>query len=101
MAGGANGGSDLPKFHVALERSAIVGKGELAAGLEVGTRILKVRPIVAAPAAAATTAPAAAPVETAEAKAAREAAEAAKVAEAARHAAMAKLSPEERKALGL
>ncbi len=67
--------------------------GELAAGLEVGTRVLKMRP--AAPAAAAVAA------ETPEAKAAREAAEAAKIAEEARLAAMAKLSPEERKALGL
>jgi hypothetical protein len=70
--------------------------GELAAGLEVGTRVLKMRP--AAPAAPAAPAVAA---ETPEAKAAREAAEAAKIAEEARLAAMAKLSPEERKALGL
>ena len=98
------GYADLEEFlieNVSVDGAPDFLAGELAAGLEVGTRILKVRPIVAAPAAAATTAPAAAPVETAEAKAAREAAEAAKVAEAARHAAMAKLSPEERKALGL
>ena len=76
--------------------------GELAAGLEVGTRILKMRPAAPAAAAVPAVAPvAAAPVETAEAKAAREAAEAAKVAEEARLAVLAKLSPEERKALGL
>jgi hypothetical protein len=73
--------------------------GELAAGLEVGLRVLKLAPApTAAPAAAATTA---APVEDAAAKAKREKAEAAKAAAAAKEAAMSKLSPEERKALGL
>lgn len=94
------GYADLEEF--LIENASVDGApdflaGELAAGLEVGTRVLKMRPAalptpVAAPADAA---------ETPEAKAAREAAEAAKLAEEARLAAMAKLSPEERKALGL
>jgi hypothetical protein len=90
------GYADLEEF--LIENASVDGApdflaGELAAGLEVGTRVLKMRP--AAPAAPAVA------VETPEAKAAREAAEAAKIAEEARLAAMAKLSPEERKALGL
>jgi hypothetical protein len=94
------GYADLEEF--LIENASVDGApdflaGELAAGLEVGTRVLKMRP---APVAPAEPTPAA-PVESPEAKAAREAADAAKVAEAARLAAMAKLSPEERKALGL
>jgi hypothetical protein len=58
--------------------------GELAAGLEVGLRVL-----------------AHLPAEDPAAKALREKQEAARVAAASRDAAMAKLSPEERKALGL
>jgi hypothetical protein len=61
--------------------------GELAAGLEVGLRVLKKVPVVEA--------------EDPQAKAKQEAADAAKAAAAKRDAAMAKLSPEERKALGL
>jgi hypothetical protein len=94
------GYADLEEFlieNVSIDGAPDFLAGELAAGLEVGTRVLKMRPAAPAPAPAA----AAAPAETAEAKAAREAAEAAKVAEEARLAAMAKLSPEERKALGL
>jgi hypothetical protein len=93
---------DLEEFlieNVSIDGAPDFLAGELAAGLEVGTRVLKMRP--AAPAVVAAPAAAAAPVETAEAKAAREAAEAAKVAEEARLAVMAKLTPEERKALGL
>ncbi len=93
------GYGDLEEFlieNVSIDGAPDFLAGELAAGLEVGTRVLKMRP--AAPAGPATPAVAA---ETAEAKAAREAAEAAKIAEEARLAAMAKLSPEERKALGL
>jgi hypothetical protein len=87
------GYADLEEFlieNVSIDGAPDFLAGELAAGLEVGTRVLKMRP--AAPVVAA---------ETPEAKAAREAAEAAKIAEDARLAAMAKLSPEERKALGL
>jgi hypothetical protein len=90
------GYADLEEFlieNVSIDGAPDFLAGELAAGLEVGTRVLKMRP--AAPAAPAVAA------ETPEAKAAREAAEAAKIAEEARLAAMAKLSPEERKALGL
>jgi hypothetical protein len=90
------GYADLEEFlieNVSIDGAPDFLAGELAAGLEVGTRVLKMRP-------AAPTAPAVA-AETPEAKAAREAAEAAKIAEEARLAAMAKLSPEERKALGL
>lgn len=93
------GYADLEEFlieNVSIDGAPDFLAGELAAGLEVGTRVLKMRP--AAPAAPATPVVAA---ETAEAKAAREAVEAAKIAEEARLAAMAKLSPEERKALGL
>jgi hypothetical protein len=96
---------DLEEFlieNVSIDGAPDFLAGELAAGLEVGTRVLKMRPaaLAAAPAPAAV-APAAAPVETAEAKAAREAAEAAKAAEEARLVVIAKLTPEERKALGL
>ena len=90
------GYADLEEFlieNVSIDGAPDFLAGELAAGLEVGTRVLKMRP--AAPAAPAVA------TETPEAKAAREAAEAAKIAEEARLAAMAKLSPEERKALGL
>ena len=96
------GYADLEEFlieNVSIDGAPDFLAGELAAGLEVGTRVLKMRPAAPAPTAAPSVA--AAPVETAEAKAAREAAEAAKVAEEARLAAMAKLTPEERKALGL
>ena len=96
------GYADLEEFlieNVSIDGAPDFLAGELAAGLEVGTRVLKLRPAAPAPTAAPSVA--AAPVETAEAKAAREAAEAAKVAEEARLAAMAKLTPEERKALGL
>ena len=92
------GYADLEEFlieNVSIDDAPDFLAGELAAGLEVGTRVLKMRPAAPAPSVAA------APVETAELKAAREAAEAAKVAEEARLAAMAKLTPEERKALGL
>jgi phage tail protein X len=93
------GYAELEEFlieNVSIDGAPDFLAGELAAGLEVGTRVLKMRPAAPAPAPVA-----AAPVETPEAKAAREAAEAAKIAEEARLAAMAKLSPEERKALGL
>ncbi len=95
------GYADLEEFlieNVSIDGAPDFLAGELAAGLEVGTRVLKMRPAAPAPAAPSV---AAAPVETGEAKAAREAAEAAKVAGEARLAAMAKLTPEERKALGL
>jgi phage tail protein X len=95
------GYADLEEFlieNVSIDGAPDFLAGELAAGLEVGTRVLKMRPAAPAPVAAPVTA---APVETPEAKAAREAAEAAKLAEETRLAAMAKLSPEERKALGL
>jgi phage tail protein X len=93
------GYADLEEFlieNVSIDGAPDFLAGELAAGLEVGTRVLKMRAAAPAPAPVA-----AAPVETPEAKAAREAAEAAKLAEETRLAAMAKLSPEERKALGL
>ncbi len=75
--------------------------GELAAGLEVGLRVLKLAPAAVASVAAAPAAGAAAAPEDAAAKAKREKAEADKAAAAKREAAMSKLSPEERKALGL
>jgi phage tail protein X len=96
------GYAELEEFlieNVSIDGAPDFLAGELAAGLEVGTRVLKMRPAAPVPVAAAPSA--AAPDETPEAKAAREAAEAAKIAEEARLAAMAKLSPEERKALGL
>ena len=96
------GYADLEEFlieNVSIDGAPDFLAGELAAGLEVGTRVLKMRP--AAPVAAPAPAAPAVVAETPEAKAAREAAEAAKIAEEARLAAMAKLSPEERKALGL
>ena len=97
------GYADLEEF--LIENSSVDGApdflaGELAAGLEVGTRVLKMRPAAPARAPTVAAAPAVA-VETPEARAAREAAEAAKIAEDARLAVLAKLSPEERKALGL
>jgi phage tail protein X len=98
------GYADLEEFlieNVSIDGAPDFLAGELAAGLEVGTRVLKMRPAAPAPVAAPVASAAAAPVETPEAKAAREAAEAAKLAEETRLAAMAKLSPEERKALGL
>jgi phage tail protein X len=98
------GYADLEEFlieNVSIDGAPDFLAGELAAGLEVGTRVLKMRPAAPAPVAAPVASVAAAPVETPEAKAAREAAEAAKLAEETRLAAMAKLSPEERKALGL
>jgi phage tail protein X len=98
------GYAELEEFlieNVSIDGAPDFLAGELAAGLEVGTRVLKMRPAAPAPAPVAAAPVAAAPVETPEAKAAREAAEAAKIAEEARLAAMAKLSPEERKALGL
>jgi phage tail protein X len=97
------GYADLEEFlieNVSIDGAPDFLAGELAAGLEVGTRVLKMRSAAVAPAPVAAHVAAEA-VETPEAKAAREAAEAAKIAEEARLAAMTKLSPEERKALGL
>lgn len=78
--------------------------GELTMGLDIALRALAAHAASATSgvgAAAAAAAAAAAVAKEAEARAAAEAAAAAKAAEEARSAALSKLSPEERKALGL